>query len=144
MDDERHPPHLKAPEEIEKTSISGLVEVLREEGIDTVRYVLWDVTVWHRDYSPPAWRNRATEEQKRVGWGMAARIEKIPCTVLHEVRERQVEETRDTLAEGSEGLYKATWTELGGCDPLLPEPSERCSVSENRSAKVVPRALPIC
>ena len=38
------PPHLRALEEIEKTSVSGLVEMLREEGLDTVRYVLWDAT----------------------------------------------------------------------------------------------------
>jgi hypothetical protein len=30
------------------------VEVLREEGIDVVRHVLWDATGWHRDYYPPA------------------------------------------------------------------------------------------
>ena len=35
-------PYLK--EEIEKTSIPGLVEVLREEGTGAVRHVLWDVT----------------------------------------------------------------------------------------------------
>jgi hypothetical protein len=71
------------------------------------RHVLWDATGWHRDYSPPAWRNRATEKQKRVGWEMAVRIEKILCTVLYEVHERQVEETMDTLAEGPEGFYKS-------------------------------------
>ena len=51
------------------------MEVLREEGVDAVRYTLWDVTGWHRDYSPLAWRNRATEEQKRIGWEMAVRTE---------------------------------------------------------------------
>jgi hypothetical protein len=62
------PPHLKALQEIEKTGIPGLlVEVLREEGLDAVRYVLWDATAWHRDYSPPAWRNKATVEQRRKG-----------------------------------------------------------------------------
>jgi hypothetical protein len=61
--------------------------VLREEGLDAVRYVLWDATVWHRDSSPPAWRNRATDEQKRIGWETAVRIEKIICTVLREARE---------------------------------------------------------
>ena len=54
------PPHLKTLEEIEKTGIPGLVEVLREEGLDAIRYVLRDATGWHRDYSPPAWRNWAT------------------------------------------------------------------------------------
>ena len=32
-------------------------------------------------------RNRATDEQKRIGWEMAVRIEKIICTVLREARE---------------------------------------------------------
>ncbi len=73
------PPHLKALEEIEKTSVPGLVKVLREEGVDAVRYVLWDATGWHRDYSPPAGRNRATEKQKQIGWEIAVRIEKIFC-----------------------------------------------------------------
>ena len=48
------PLHLKALEEIENTGIPSLVEVLREEGLDAVRYVLWDATGWHRDYPPPA------------------------------------------------------------------------------------------
>ncbi len=69
------------------------------------RYVLWDATGWHKSYSPPAWRKRATEEQKRIGWEMAVRIEKILCTVLHAAHERQVEETMKTLAEGPEGFY---------------------------------------
>ena len=43
--------------------------------------------------------------QKRVGWEMAVRIEKILCTGLHEAHKRQVEETMDTLSEGSEGFY---------------------------------------
>jgi hypothetical protein len=90
-------PHLKALEEIEKTDIPGLVETLWEEGLDAVRYALWDATSWHRDYSSPAWRNRATEEQKRKGWEMAVRMEKILTTVVHEAHMRQVEETTDTF-----------------------------------------------
>jgi hypothetical protein len=31
-------------EEIEKTALPGLNEVLREEGIDAVRHVLWEAT----------------------------------------------------------------------------------------------------
>jgi hypothetical protein len=46
------PPHLQDLEEIERAGIPGLVEVLREEGIDGVRYALWDATGWHRDFSP--------------------------------------------------------------------------------------------
>ncbi len=83
------------------------MEVLREEGIEAVRYVLWDATGRHRDYSPPAWRRRATEEQKRKGWEMAVRIEKILCTVLDEAHKRQVEEVIETLFEGPEGRYKS-------------------------------------
>ena len=101
------PPHLKTLEEIERETIPGLVEVLREEGIDACRYVLWDATGWHRDYSPAAWRNRATEEQKRKGWEMAVRIEKIICTVLHQAHKRQVEETMETPSEGPESFYKS-------------------------------------
>src|SRR3989337_2705287 len=100
------PSHLKALEEIEREGITGLVEVLREEGLDAVRYVLWDATGWHRDYSPPAWRNRAAAEQKRKGWEMAVRIEKILCTVLDEARQRQVREVIETLSEGPEGFYR--------------------------------------
>jgi len=58
-------------EELERTSIPGLVEMLREEGIDAVRYVLWRATGWHRGYSSPAWRHRVTAEQKRRGWETA-------------------------------------------------------------------------
>ena len=100
------PPHLKSLEEIEKTGIPGLVEVLREEGLDSVRYVLWDATGWHRDYSPPAWRNWATDEQKRKSWEMAVRIEKILCTVLDEAHNQQVEETTETLGEGPEEFHR--------------------------------------
>ncbi len=103
------PSHLKALEEIERNGIPGLVEVLREEGIEAVRYTLWDVTGWHRDYSPPAWRNRATEEQKKIGWEMAVRIEKIVCTVLHEAHKRQVEEVMYILSGGSVGLYRRSY-----------------------------------
>jgi hypothetical protein len=78
---------------------------LCEEGLDAVRYTLWDATGWQRDYSPPAWRNRATTEQKLKGWEMAVRIEKIVCTVLHEAHKRQVEETTETLSEEPEEFY---------------------------------------
>ena len=98
-------PHLKTLEEIERTALPGLLEVLRTEGIDGVRYALWDMTGWHRDYSPAAWRSRATDEQKRIGWEMWVRMEKIVATVLHEAHERQVEEATDALEEGPESFY---------------------------------------
>jgi hypothetical protein len=100
-------PHLQGLGEVEQAGITGLVTVLREEGLDGVRYALWDATGWHRDYSPAAWRNRATEEQKRKGWEMAVRIEKILVTVLREAHRHQVEETMETLGEGPEGFYKS-------------------------------------
>ena len=39
---------------------------------------------------PCVWRRRATDEQKRVGWEMWVRMEKIIATVLHEAHGRQV------------------------------------------------------
>ena len=44
------------------------MEVLREEGTHGVRYVLWDATGHRREFDPLPWRNRATEEQKRIDW----------------------------------------------------------------------------
>ncbi len=41
------PAHLKVLEEIEREGIPGLVKVFREEGIDAIRYVLWDATGRH-------------------------------------------------------------------------------------------------
>ena len=40
------PPHLQALEELERAGIPGLLEVLREEGIDGVRYALWNAFGW--------------------------------------------------------------------------------------------------
>ena len=97
---------MKTLEEIEQEGLPGLVEVLREEGLDAVRHVLWDATGWHRDYSSPAWRNRAAEEQKRIGWETAVRLKKILRAVIVEAHKRQVEETMNTLSEGPEGLYE--------------------------------------
>jgi hypothetical protein len=48
-----------------------------------------------------------TKEQKRIGWEMAVRIEKIIAIVLREAHERQVEEAMDTLSDGPESLYKS-------------------------------------
>ncbi len=101
------PPHLKTLEEIEHDCIPGLVEVLREEGLEAVRYFLWDLTGWHRDYDPVLWRHRATEEHKRVGWEMWVRMARIMCAVLREAHERQIEETIDALSDGPEGLYRS-------------------------------------
>jgi hypothetical protein len=83
------------------------VEVLRGEGLEAVRYFLWDLTGWHHDYDPVLWRHRATEEQKRVGWETWVRTDKIMRAVLRETHERQVEETMDTLSDGPERFYKS-------------------------------------
>lgn len=74
--------HLKSLDEIERDCIPGLVEVLQTEGIEGVDYALWNMTCWHELYDPCIWRQRATEEQKRVGWEMWMRMEKIICTLL--------------------------------------------------------------
>lgn len=100
-----HRTHLKALEEIERDCVPGLLEVLRAEGIEGVRYALFDMTGWHRDYDPCLWRSRADGEQKRVGWEMWVRMEKIIAAVLHEAYERQVKEAADALEEGPEGFY---------------------------------------
>lgn len=99
-------PHLKTLGEIERNCIPGLVEVLRTEGVEGVRYALWDMTGWHKHYDPCIWRNRATDEQKRVGWEMWVRMEKIICTVLDEAHKRQIEEAMNALSEEPESFYK--------------------------------------
>ena len=104
---ERYPTHLKALEEIEREGIPGLVEVLREEGLDTVRHTLRDTIGWYEDYEPSGERSTASEEQKRTRWEMQVRIEKILCTVLHEAHERQIEKTMEALGEGSGSFYES-------------------------------------
>jgi hypothetical protein len=117
------PPHLKSWEKIERNSIPSLVAVLREESLEAVRYALFDTTNWHRDYDPCLWRSRATEEQKRIGWEMWIRLEKILATVLREAHRRQVEEAVDTLSEGPEGFYE---------EVLRPSREEGASPTERR------------
>ena len=79
---DRSRPHLRPLEEIERDCIPGLVEVLHTEGIEGVRYALWDMTRWYEPYDSCIWRSRATEEQKQVGWERWVRMEKIIATVL--------------------------------------------------------------
>jgi hypothetical protein len=100
-------PHLQLLEDIERDCILGLVEVLRQEGVEGVRYALWDMTGWHCDYDPCVWRSRATDEQKRAGWEMWVRMEKIIATVLDDAHKRQFEEAMDALAEGPGSFYKS-------------------------------------
>jgi hypothetical protein len=102
---DKHLP-LKSLEEIEGEVLYNLLEVLRQEGLDVVRHVLWDATGRRRNYDPQARRNRAAEEQKRLDWETTLRIEKILSTVLHETHERQVEEVMEKLSERPEGFYR--------------------------------------
>jgi hypothetical protein len=95
---------LSTLEEIERECIPGHVNVLREEGLDAVRYFLWDMTGWHRDYNPCV---GATEEQKRIDWEMRVRMDRIMCTVLREAHKRQLEETMDALADEPGRFYKS-------------------------------------
>ena len=98
-------PHLKDLAHIERECIPGLVEVLRAEGVEGARYALWDMTRWHERYDPCVWRSRATGEQKRVGWEMWVRMEKIIAMVLDEAHKRQAEEVIDAVEEGPESFY---------------------------------------
>ncbi len=100
------PEHLEALDEIERGGLPGLAQVLRVEGLEAVRYVLWDATGWHNDYGLAlALRREATKEQKLEGWEVFIRMEKILATVLHEVLRQQVAETMDAISEGPEGFY---------------------------------------
>lgn len=56
-------------------------------------------------YDPCIWRSRATEEQKRAGWEMWVRMEKIIAVVLKKVHGRQTEEAMNAFEEGPEGFY---------------------------------------
>lgn len=47
------------------------------------------------------------EEQKREGWEMWVRMDKILCAVLREAHERQLDETMDALEDGPEDFYKS-------------------------------------
>jgi hypothetical protein len=69
------PEHLEVLEEIERDGLPGLGEVLRQEGLEAVHYLLWEATGWHRDYAfVLALRSGAIEEQKRNGWEMFVRM----------------------------------------------------------------------
>jgi len=98
-------PNLETLEEIERECLPSLVQVLREEGLEAVRYFLWDLMGWHHNYDPVLRRNRATEEHKREGWEMRVRMDKIMCTVRREAHEWQIEETLDALSDGPERFW---------------------------------------
>ena len=100
------PEHLEALEEIETHGLPGLAEVLRQEGLEAVRYVLWDATGWHENYAVAlAQKSNATKEEQRKGWEMFVFIEKILVTVLHEVLKQQAQETIVACSEGPEAFY---------------------------------------
>ena len=93
-------------EEIERHGLSGLAEVLRQEGLEAVRYVLWDATGWHEEYAVAlAQKSNTTKEQQRKGWEIFVFTEKILVTVLHEVLKQQAQETMEAFSEGPEAFY---------------------------------------
>ena len=87
----------------------GLVEVVRGEGIEGVRYALWDMTGWRRDYDPYVRRSRVDEEKRRVGWDMRVRMKKTVASVLHEANKRQVGEATDAIEERPKGFYRRSF-----------------------------------
>jgi hypothetical protein len=96
--------HFEVLEEIERNGLPGLVKMLYEEGLEEVRFVLWDLAGWHEGY-PLALGSGATQEQKRWGWETFVRTEKILIKVLQAALKQQGEETIDAVAQGPEGLY---------------------------------------
>ncbi len=65
-------PHLKTLEEIERTCVPGLVEVMRAEGIEGVRYALWDITNRHRDYDVGLYVENEPQRGRGVSGGTVA------------------------------------------------------------------------
>jgi hypothetical protein len=83
--------HLRTLEDLERTSIPGLVEVPREEGIDVVRYAVWGATGWHRGYSSPALRRWALRSRRVGGWETAGFAVSPPrCSYAPRDRQRKV------------------------------------------------------
>ena len=101
---------LEALEEIGKDGLGGLAEVLRKEGLEAVRHLLWEATGWHRHYALVLAHGseRTTNEHKRSGWKMFVRMEKIPVTVLHEALRQRVEETMVTSLKGQRAFTDNT------------------------------------
>ncbi len=99
-------PHLRTLKEIERAGVPGLPRGGPADGEHRRRPLR---PVGHDRlaprYDPCVWRSRASDGQKRVGWEMWVRMEKIIATVLHEALGRQVVEAMDALAEGPEGFY---------------------------------------
>ena len=80
--------------------------MLRQEGLDAAGFILWDLTGWYEKYVLAlASESRVTEEQKRRGWEMFVRTEKILVKVLHAALKQQAEEAMDALSDGAEGFY---------------------------------------
>ena len=63
-------------------------------------------STWHRDYSPSAWRSRATEDQKRIGWEMTVRIEKSFARYFTRRTSNRLRRRLTPFTEGLEGLYR--------------------------------------
>ena len=74
--------------------------MLREEGIDAVRYILWDATI-------PRPRGVTGLRGTEAHWLRDGREDREdPLHVLQEAHSQHVEETTETLGEGPEGFYE--------------------------------------
>ena len=98
------PEHFEVLEEIQRNELPGFVKMLFEEGLEEVRFVLWNLAGWHEGHDLVL-GSGATQEQKRLGWETFVRTEKILVKVLYIALEQQTEETIDAVADGPEGLY---------------------------------------
>jgi hypothetical protein len=98
------PEHFEVLEEIERNGLPGLVKMLCEEGLEEVRFVLWDLAGWHESHALVL-GSEATQEQKQWGWEAFVQTEKILVKVLHAALKQQTEETINAVAEGPKGLY---------------------------------------
>lgn len=78
--------------------------MLRQEGLDAAGFILGSLTGWYEKYALAS-ESRVTEEQKRRGWEMFVRTEKILVKVLHAALKQQAEEAMDALSDGPEGFY---------------------------------------
>jgi hypothetical protein len=96
--------HLRTLEEIERDCIPGLANVLREEGLEAVRYILWDMTEGTAITTPAS---GATEEQERIGWEKWVRMDRIMGAVLRDAHEPQVEAKMDALEVGPGRFYES-------------------------------------
>ena len=64
------------------------------------------------------WRQRATEEDMRIGWEMRVKMDRTVCAVPREAHERRVRRTRTRPRTGrrSRAGVVLAWVDRGGED----------------------------